>query len=125
MVKQVTEALLMTEKRVKGSESTHQSIVHNLEQRLLKEGFREMLVNTEYQHNGYCGEFDVCVVTQEHCRYYEVKSNYTPKNLQTAIKQFRRASLAYPKENWQYILVTPQRIRLLHNIDVWSDSIKY
>lgn len=109
---------------MKGSWSKHQAIVTTLENRLTTEGLKPT-TNLEYSCRGLCGEFDVLVVTNNHCRYYEVKCHYNPRNLKKAIEQFRRANQAYPKANWQYVLVTPERIRLLHNSDIWAETIKY
>jgi RecB family endonuclease NucS len=101
---------------VKSNKKTHDELVLDLEQRLIKSN-RYIHISTfyEYQRKGHTGEVDVLAMTKQGTlHFYEVKESiarYTKAN-----KQYKRFTEAFPDFHTKGILYSDNGARRIYGV---------
>lgn len=89
--------------------NSHDRAIMLVYERLKAKGTYKVLnIKREYNHNGFCGEFDLEGLTKRgYWHYYEFKTHYHRDAEMRAAAQFGCAGKAFLHERrWKYILVT-------------------
>ncbi len=107
----------MTSNSHKRKQNMHDDLVEELYQRLRQDPKYDhiLLKNYEYSINGLEGEVDVLAWNNHHSiwHFYEVKTNWTPKQARRAQRQYDRFKKAHGFGRSQGVLYTSQCVRRL------------